>query len=105
MATYRPATCHPEKRAKTRDGQCEACWRRNHRRKQQGVPQALTTIEAARTKVLASAQAVADRLETFEQLVAEAERELQLALPEAARALRIAARVAVEKGDARPAEA
>jgi len=102
---YRPATRHPEKRAKSAEGLCEACWRRDHRRNQQRLPHALAAIDAARASVLASAHAVAERIETFEELVAEAERELQLALPEAARALRVAARVAAERGDARPAEA
>ena len=100
----RPATCHPDKRAKSRDGLCEACWRRAHRRNQRRLPQALAAIDAARASVLASAHAVAERLGTFEELVAEAERELQLALPEAARALRLAVRVAAERGDGRPAE-
>ena len=89
----RPSTCHPERLAHTKDGRCEACYRREKRRVKRIVPTALDKIEETKVQLL-----------TLQEAVAKAEQELIQAVPEAAQALRRAASIAAEKGISGPAE-
>jgi len=96
----RSATCHPEKRAKTADGKCESCWRKEHRAKQRVLKTATGALDHAKEIAAETEQ----RARSLQELIAEAERELQEAIPEAAKALRLAAKIASLRGDSRPAE-
>ena len=104
LRNSRPCVNHPDKRAVTKAGLCSACYSRNRRtgtKAVQDIAAIAEDLQARRDEAIA----VIDRAkQTVEELIAEAERTLHEALPDAARWLRLAAERAAARGDSRPAE-
>jgi hypothetical protein len=104
LRNRRPSNCHPEKLAVNKAGQCPGCYQRTRRTGQATI----ATLQNAKAEIDAKADAVLADIDrskqTLEELVAEADRTLLEAIPDAARYLRNAAAKASTRGDSRPAE-
>jgi hypothetical protein len=93
IKSTKPATCHPEKPARNRAGECDACYRKRMRKDERTIASTVNTINELEL-----------RGKSVLELAEQARQELYEALPQAARWIKRAAEKAAERGDSRPAE-